>query len=379
MANMKLKKSLLFTLVLVVIAVLIHIYSDNSIRVENQYSTGIYPAFSRFLRYIFGWLPLSIGDILYGAVILWLIWKVGKGFKRKPPLSPPLGEEISKIKAKFRVSRRLQSLIRGFIKTFQTMITIYILFNLFWGINYNRTGIADQIGLKIDKYSQEDLKAINSLLVAKVNASKAALVNRQVQYPSNKELFSKVKDAYANLEKVYPFLKYKPVSLKPSVWSWFGNYLGITGYYNPFTGEAQVNTLVPKFLQPFTSCHEVAHQLGYAKEMEANFIGYLSATASADTLLHYSTYLDLFLYSNQNLFETDSVSAKDYRKQLIPSVIDDLKEWKLFNKNHRSPAEPLFRLIYGAYLKNNQQPQGVLSYDEVTGFIIDYYKKFGKI
>lgn len=362
MANMKLKKSLLFTLALLVIAVLIHIYSDNSIRVENQYSTGIYPAFSRFLRYIFGWLPFSIGDILYGTVIVWVIWKVGKI-----------------IKVLFKRKATWRSFGAGLIKTFRILLVVYILFNLFWGINYNRTGIADQIGLKMDKYSQEDLKMINDLLVIKVNESKASLVNQQLPYPSNKELFSKVKDAYINVEKVYPFLKYKPVSLKPSVWSWVGNYMGFTGYYNPFTGEAQVNTLVPKFLQPFTSCHEVAHQLGYAKEMEANFVGYLSATASADTLLHYSTYLDLFMYSNRNLFETDSVSAKEYRKQLIPAVLDDLKEWKLFNKNHRSPIEPVFRWIYGAYLKHNQQPQGVLSYDEVTGFIIAYYKKFGKI
>lgn len=362
MANMKLKKSLLFTLVLLVIAVLIHIYSDNSIRVENQYSTGIYPVFSRFLRYVFGWLPFSIGDILYGAVILWLIWKVVKG-----------------IKAIFKKQVTFKNFAAGGKKAFNILLLVYILFNLFWGINYNRIGIADQLDLKMAKYSQEDLRMINDLLVEKVNTSKTSLVSQQLQYPTKSELFGKVKDAYTKAEKIYPFLKYKPVSLKPSVWSWVGNYMGFTGYYNPFTGEAQVNTLVPKFLQPFTSCHEVAHQLGYAKEMEANFVAYLSATASADTLLHYSTYLDLFMYSNRNLFETDSVAAKKYREQLIPAVMDDLKEWKSFNKNHRSPIEPVFRWVYGVYLERNQQPQGVLSYDEVTGFIIAYYKKYGKL
>jgi hypothetical protein len=79
------------------------------------------------------------------------------------------------------------------------------------------------------------------------------------------------------------------------LWGWLGNYVGFTGYYNPFTGEAQVNTTVPKFLQPFTASHEVAHQLGYAKEMEANFVGYLAASHSTDTLFRYSVYLDLFL------------------------------------------------------------------------------------
>ncbi len=359
---MKMKKSLVFTLVLVVIALVIHIYSNDSTRVENQYSTHIYPFFSCILRYSFGWLPFSIGDIIYGAAILWLIVKLVKG-----------------IKAVFKRQVTLKGATASVGKGLRILLAVYVIFNLFWGINYNRMGIASQLQLKMDKYKPEDLQLINGLLVEKVNASKQALVNQNFQYPSKKQLFSKVQEAYKEAEKIYPFLQYHPVSLKPSIWSWVGNYMGFTGYYNPFTGEAQVNTLVPEFLQPFTSCHEVAHQLGYAKEMEANFVGYLSATASNDSSLLYSVYLDLFVYSNRNLFATDSVAAKSFREKLSPAVIDDLKEWRAFYKRHKNPLEPVFRWIYGKYLEGNQQPQGVLSYDEVTGFIIAYYKKYGKI
>ncbi len=362
MVDMKGKKSWLFTLVLIVIAAVIHIYSDNPVRVENQYSTGIYPVFGKFLRHVFGWLPFSFGDVLYGSVILWMIWKVVKG-----------------ITALFKKQVNWRSFATSGGEAIRILFVVYILFNLFWGINYNRVGIAEQLGLKMDKYSQEDLKMMNEVLVEKVNLSKASIESQHTEYPTKSQLFAKVHDAYANAERIYPFLKYEPVSLKPSIWSWVGNYMGFTGYYNPFTGEAQVNTLVPKFLQPFTSCHEVAHQLGYAKEMEANFVGYLAGTASTDTLLHYSVYLDLFMYSNRNLFEMDSVSAKTYREKLSPAVINDFKEWKRFNKRYRNPIEPVFRWIYGKYLEQNQQPQGVLSYDEVTAFLIAYHKKFGKI
>ena len=362
MTDMKLKKSLIFTLALVVIAVLVHLYSTVSIRVESQYSTGVYQPFSRLLRYIFGWFPFSFGDLLYGLLILWLTWKLVKG-----------------IKGVFKKQVTLRNFGLGFITGLNMVLAVYILFNLFWGINYNRVGIASQLELKMEKYSQQDLKTINGLLVEKVNAAKLALLNSKINYPSNRQLFLKVNKAYEDAAIVYPFLKYRPVSLKPSIWSWVGNYMGFTGYYNPFTGEAQVNTLVPKFLQPFTSCHEVAHQLGYAKEMEANFVAYLAATVSNDTLLHYSVYLDLFMYSNRNLFMTDSIAAKEFGTQIIPEVKADFKEWRAFNKKYRNPVEPVFRWIYGIYLKRNQQPQGVLSYDEVTGFLIAYYKKYGKI
>jgi hypothetical protein len=231
----------------------------------------------------------------------------------------------------------------------------------------------------MDVYEARDLEMINGLLVQKVNDAKQVLVNQHSKYPSRHELFNTVLEAYKSAEKEYPFLQYQTVSLKPSVWSWVGNYMGFTGYYNPFTGEAQVNTLVPKFLQPFTTCHEIAHQLGYAKEMEANFVAYLAAKQSADTLLQYSVYLDLFMYSNRNLYATDSTAANVYRKQLSPEVMKDLQEWRDFNNRHRNPIEPVFRWIYSKYLEGNQQPQGVLSYDAVTGFLVAFYKKNGKI
>ncbi len=360
--DMKFKKPLLFTLVLVVLAVAIHLFSLDPLLVENRYSTGIYPHIGRALRYLLGWLSFSLGDILYGAAVLWLISKLVKGIRAV---------------VKKQVTR--QSFFSGLVYALNIILIIYISFNLLWGINYNRVGIAKQLGLKMEKYSADDLKKLNEMLVEKVNASKQMLADAKTGYPTKKELFSKISRAYEEAEKKYPFLHYQPVSVKPSVWSWVGNYMGFTGYYNPFTGEAQVNTLVPKFLQPFTTSHEVAHQLGYAKEMEANFVGYLAAASSNDTLLHYSVYLDLFMYSNRNLFETDSVAAKEFRKQLILPVQEDLKAWKRFYLRHRNPIEPVWRWVYGFYLRRNQQPQGVLSYDEVTGFLIAYYKKEGRI
>ena len=96
--------------------------------------------------------------------------------------------------------------------------------------------------------------------------------------------------------------------------------MGFTGYYNPFTGEAQVNTTVPKFLLPYITLHEIGHQLGYAKEDEANFSGYLAAVDSHDTLFQYSTYLDLFVYANREVFYFDSTASKLAAAQLVPEV-----------------------------------------------------------
>jgi len=358
------KKKLFRISVLVLCCIGIHLYSVSPGRVETGYAAHIFPAIGRSLRAVFGWLPFSIGDLLYAAAFIFLLIRIYKMLRFL----------LRKNKEGAREQVRNAAL-----STLAVCCIIYIAFNLLWGINYNRRGIAGQLELKIEKYSGADLQNINGILVEKINSSKDALLRANKPYPSDAELFKMTSDAYAVIEKKYPFLQYRPVSLKSSLWGWVGNYTGFLGYYNPFTGEAQVNTTVPKFTQPFTACHETAHQLGYAKEMEANFVGYLAAAASADTLFHYSVYTDLFLYANRSLFFTDSAASRQYRQMLSPEVLKDFEERKKFNLAHTSFIEPFIRALYGKFLEANRQPMGMLSYDEVTGFIIAYYKKFGKI
>ncbi|MEH6779650.1 DUF3810 family protein, partial [Maribacter arcticus] len=38
--------------------------------VENYYSTGFYPFISGVFRILFGWIPFSIGDLIYFALII---------------------------------------------------------------------------------------------------------------------------------------------------------------------------------------------------------------------------------------------------------------------------------------------------------------------
>lgn len=352
-------------LILLCICLLIRLYSSNATRVENGYSSSFFPYFGKAVRTLFGYIPFSIGDILYTLVIIWFIWKLFLFLRFL-------------FKNRTRAAWWLR-MKRFFYSAAIWLASIYIIFNIFWGINYNRRGIAWQLGLPQQKYSTAELREMNCMLLEKVNQSKKSLIRQHLPYPSDKELFRKVSQTYESLAKEYPFLSCQPASIKSSMWGWFGNYAGFTGYYNPFTGEAQVNTTVPEFLQPFTSCHEVAHQLGYAKEMEANFVGFLAARSSRDTLFHYSVYLDLFVYANRNLFMNDSISARLYAKELDTAVKADIMEWRRFNRKHQGQLEPMVRWAYGKYLQSNQQPNGMSSYDEVTGFLIAYYRKFGKI
>lgn len=252
-----------------------------------------------------------------------------------------------------------------------------LLFNLIWGLNYNRRGIAHQLGMQLTKNNTYSLIEINEQLLKKVNSTRLAIHNLNVFLSSSGK--DEAVRAYNKISKEYHFLYYDKVCVKSSIWSSGLNYMGISGYYNPFTGEAQINNKVPGFLQPFITCHEIAHQLGYAKESEANFVGYLVARSSADTLLQYSAYLEMFLYANHSLYKVDSSAAKNFRNALSIGVKNDLEVWRKFNQSHQSFIEPLTSWFYDKFLKTKNQPEGMRSYNEVIAYIAAYYKKYGTI
>ena len=352
----------LYWLIPTIIAIAIKIFSLFHHAVEYFYSERVYPIISGLQRILFGWLPISIGDILYGIAVIYLIVKV-----------------VQLIKALIKRRWTKQSFLAGLGSFVRTALWIYIFFNLTWGLNYNRLGIGHQLDLKPTQYDVMELQAVLNITIDKLNALSDTAIKERAGFEKKRFLFKKGHEAYEFAKNDYPFLSYSISSVKPSIFSYLGNYLGYTGYYNPFTGEAQVNTTVPLFVQPFTCTHEIGHQLGYAKEMEANFVGYLAASRSPDIAVKYSVYFDLYVYAIRNLYIRDSTMAKTYAARLPQIAKQDVRELRDFYKKYENPFEPIIRKLYGQYLKANEQPQGILSYDEVLGWIVAYYRKYGTI
>ena len=329
--------------------------------VERYYSSGIYTYISILLRLLFGWLPFSMGDVLYSLAVIWLIirlWKTLKAIITKKVTG--------------------QSFLASVRRTLAVVLWVYVLFYSLWGLNYDRLGIAYQLKLDRVEYNTADLQQLTTSLIEQVNSTRLSLGD-SVAYPGNKEMFGMAVQSYKQAQQKFSFLDYRATSVKSSMWGWLGNYTGFLGYYNPFSAEAQVNTTVPRFVIPFTVCHEIGHQLGYGSEDEANFSGYLAATASADKRFRYSAYFDLFSYANRELFYRDSAAARANYKMLDTLVRKDLQEYKRFILKHENDIEPLITLIYGKYLEANNQPNGLKTYNEVVGWLIAYRKKYGDL
>jgi hypothetical protein len=184
--------------------------------------------------------------------------------------------------------------------------------------------------------------------------------------------------SFAAAQRKYPFLEYKAPSIKASLFTPLGHLVGFTGYYNPFSAEAQLKTTIPVFLKPFVVNHEIAHQLGYAKESEANFVSFLAGRESLNIDVRYSVYFELFLYTLSDLRRRDTALAAHYRRSAPERVQRDMIALADYLKRSRNPVEPYMAKIYDAYLRRNNQPKGRLSYNQVVLWLVAYSKKYGR-
>ncbi|MGF7230776.1 DUF3810 domain-containing protein [Arachidicoccus sp.] len=346
-------------IILGILSICLHLFSTNKGLVEQYYSNGLYPLIGSALRRLTGRLPISIGDVLYTIFGLFLVIRLFRFFKKV------FKKQLTKQYAKASI----YTILFWFF-------FVYFLFNALWGLNYNRLGISSQLHLNpTSDYSTQALDSLTQTLIHKTNENRLAL-GEKIKYPNTTTIFNEAVQAYHNIEKKYPFLHYQNPSIKVPVYNTLGSYLGYSGYYNPFTGEAQVNTVLPKFVLPYVTCHEMAHQLGYATEDEANFTGYLAATQSEDVLFKYSTYLDLYRYANNELWFRDSSLAKENYAKLDTLVKTDLQYLRKYLLAHENPVERGTTYLYSEFLKANQQPQGIDTYNIVTAWLIAYQKKY---
>jgi hypothetical protein len=348
-------------LLLLGLAVLIKVLSLNSDWVERYYTYGFYPKVAAVLRLAFGWVPISLGDLLYAGAFIYLVAKAGK-----------LIGILNRRQLKVYLSRVL------FKKFLRLVVGIYLIFNICWGLNYNRQGVARQLGLQVAPYTVQDLDTLTTVLLHRLNTY-AARVNPagRVELQSNRRLFEEGMAAYRQAQEELPFLALRHTSIKPSLFSSIGHFFGFTGYYNPFTGEAQIKTSIPAFLKPFVVTHEIGHQLGYAKENEANFAAYLACRKSASAEFRYSVYYELYRYAIGELNHRDTVRAQGFRQQLHPQVLADNLILINYFLQTDNAMEPLVSSLYDEFLRWNSQPKGKMTYNEVISWLVAYGKKFG--
>lgn len=355
-------KLIITTSVLFFISLTTKIFSSNKEFIEKYYSTLVYTKISLLLRTLTGWIPFSLGDVLYLIAIIYCLVKLAQWMN-----------------SAFQRKATINTILFNLIEIIRIGLAIYVVFNLFWGLNYKRTGISSQLKINPTEYSTEALRRLTADLVERVNTAYSASNTYTFEIEPYKTIFANAVTNYKNTSYHYLFLSYNHPCIKSTLVNNFNNYFGIAGYYNPFTAEAQINTSIPRFLIPYITSHEIAHQLGYTDEDEANFVAYFVSKDSYENMFRYSAYFTLFNYANKLLFLRDSLSANTNFKALDSLVKIDETIYRKFLGKNSSFGTHYSTTFYNYYLKSNNQSKGMDAYSDVIALLIAYQKRFGEL
>jgi hypothetical protein len=349
------KKIILFTALLFVVALASHYPAF----IEQYYTHRLFVCISGFLRLLFNYIPFSVGDLGYAALVVWAIYGIGVCIK-------------ATFKCKFKLLGTY--LLKGIL----TLQVLFFMFYILWGLNYSRQPAYQVLNLRDTSYSMSDVHNVATMLLDSLNTTRAQLKSPELQ-TGNTQLFAASAIAVNQLKKQYLHVSGYNPHVKGSIFTPLINYMGTSGYNNPFTGEAQMNTQMPVFDRPVTACHEMAHQLGFAREDEANFIGFLAGSRSADVLQRYSAY---YLASQEFLYylrRRDSIIYKQLKLQFSPQVKADFKTDSVYWTRYEGKLEHLTGSFYNAFLKVNKQPDGLRTYNRMIILTIAYYRHHQKI
>lgn len=346
-------KRLYFIGALAVLVLLLFIAGEYPLFVERYYSKGVYRAISVALHFTLGWIPFSVGDIFYTAIIIIALYA-----------------STSLIASLFK--KRFARSLRLFMDMVIGLQLFIIAFYILWGLNYSRPPASQLLHIPDSTYPTSSLISMTCTLIDSANACRARLDAGDLN-TSNQRIYSTAEDAIKRSVNIYSqFRSYYP-AVKSSLFTPVINYLSTAGYFTPFTGEAQVNYQMPLHDRPVSACHEMAHQMGFAREDEANFVGYLAGIHSGDRLLKYSAYCLAMEEFIHQVRRRDSVASKQFKAHLSPQVLNDLKADRAYWLRYDKQLSKISGIFYDNFLKVNKQPEGLRTYNRMIILTIGYY------
>ena len=340
---------------LAVIAVSIYARSmPNVMALAAQY---LVRPWHRFFGKLFDPLPFSAAAVLIAALAVLYILFVLRTFARA------------------RRKGAFETVYRLLLTTFALCCTVYAGFCVLWGTYYYTSDFESQSGIYAVNATPERLESVTRYFAALCNtyAPSVARDESGCFAEALDPIFARSAELYDSVEARFPCLAGDGLHAKPFLFSKAMSMVNFTGFFFPFTGEANINVDCPGCLIPSAIGHELAHQRGVAEEDEANFVSVLVCLESGDAVYAYSGSLLAYIHLGNALYETDRDAWETIYNSLSEDVRADLAANNSYWKRYDSFVSDASDSVYEGFLQSYGQSLGLRTYGACVNLLTSYY------
>lgn len=323
---------------------------------EWFYARGLFPAVQRAQSAFVSWSPVSVGESLLIALVTLLLLRSALG-----------------IVACCRRRRRLRNLLgHAFAQLAALAGVLFLSFQLLWALNHARLPLSTQLDLHPAPAEPAALARVAQRLAERAAAARPAGFDACAPLPEGS--VAAIADVYDAAGRTWPALAGPRPALRTAWISRLMTLGSITGIYSPFTGEPHVNGELPPVLLLAVACHEVAHQRGYAREDEANFLAWWVGSRSREPAVAYACELFAWRTAMAQLWHVDFTAWQRLRRAAPPELLADDEVIAAFWRRQPKTVTKVLTTITTAtndlYLKSSGHRDGVRSYGRMVDLLI---------
>ena len=339
---------------LAILALAIHRFASSAF-IESWYGHGLYPAVRWILDHTISLLGFPFFYVLLIGIIAWVTWRV----RRIREISP------RKVSAWKDFGKALLS-FAGWV---------VFLFYFMWGFNYDRLSMEQRLSWQPGPVEQADfLTECQSVArsLTDIRTKNDEILNETLLRNHYNLLEVTLRKSSAELAEELGYKVSGKIRCRQLVPAGILLRWGTAGFYNPLSGECNIDPGLHKLQKPFVMAHEFFHALGVTGEGDCNFLAYVLCSRSPYPLIKYSGELGYWRYLRHSFRRLDPERYENTVAAFPTSVQKDLEEIDRAIRKYPDIAPRFRNVMYNAYLKSNKIHDGMANYNRIVNMVINW-------